>query len=95
MGWEHSFTLHTRPMARGLGIFEQYVRWTIFPSAFRLQPKRVYCLPVERHKMMQQGSPALISQRELSLITSLIARQPGEGLEIYLSGARGGCADLR
>lgn len=46
-GEMQGLVLQLRLMALGLLMLEQNVLWTIFPSAFLLQPNLVYCFPAD------------------------------------------------
>lgn len=48
-GEMQGLVLQLRLMALGLLILEQNVLWTIFISAFFLQPNLVYCFPAEKN----------------------------------------------
>ena len=45
LGELQALALQLRLMALGLLMLEQNILWTIFPSAFLLQPNLVYCFP--------------------------------------------------
>lgn len=63
-GEMQGLVLQLRLMALGLLILEQNVLWTIFPSAFLLQPNLVYCFPADKTtevttKWLLPGQPQL------------------------------------